>query len=288
MLLTKGQRSPVEFATKVAESRYFCVPSKHSRDEFVYLGGFEKCERDFLLERDTFPFLTLELITSGSGSLSLGDRKHQASPGMCFCGGPDIAFQLQSDNKDPLEKFFIVFGRDAFPARTHPKELYPGCVYQGVDPMVLRKWGELILEEGISQSSRCSENVSSLIDVLIRKISDDAEESLPAQGTDALVAKALRVIDSGFQTIRSAQELADLLGVSPEHLCRAFRRSQHATPYQVLTRRKMAHACTLLKLSPLTIQEIADSVGFSDAFHFSRAFKKQYGMPPSGMRRSVK
>ncbi|EDY82312.1 transcriptional regulator, AraC family protein [Verrucomicrobiia bacterium DG1235] len=250
------------------------------------MGGFEQCEGDFNLLRETFPFLTLELITAGSGKLELGEQKRKATPGLCYCSGPNIHFRLQTNAKEPLQKFFIVFGRDAFPKRTHPTALYPGCVYQGIDPNILRKWGELILEEGTSQSSQAGDNVASLINVLIRKISNEAEESLPAQGTDALVARALRLIDSDFQSLRSAQELADRIGVTPEHLCRAFRRSQHATPYQVLTRRKMAHAYTLLKLSPFTIQEIADSVGFSDAFHFSRAFKKQYGKPPSQARQA--
>lgn len=284
MLLSRGQKSPVELAPKVAEARYFCVPSKHSRDEFVYLGGFERCEADFLLQRETFPFLTLELITKGRGSIELGEQSFPVSPGLCFCSGPNIKFRLESHLTDPIEKFFVVFGRDAFPERTHPSELYPGCVYKGIDPIVLEKWGDLIIEEGLSHQGNCEANVRSLLNILIRKISNDAEESLPAKGTDALVARALRIIDSDFQRLRSSQELADKLGVSPEHLCRAFRRSRHATPYQVLTRRKMAHAFTLLKLSPLSIQEIADSVGFSDAFHFSRAFKKQYGKPPSEMR----
>lgn len=252
------------------------------------MGGFERCDRDFAVFRQTFPYLTIEMITAGRGILELGETKTEAVPGLCFCSGPNVRFKLVTSASEPLQKFFVVFGHDAFPQKNRPDALYPGCIYRGTEPSVLSKWGDLILEEGISQSSAAAANVHSLIEILIRKISDVAEESLPAQGTDALVARALRHIDSDFQTIRSAQELAERLNVSPEHLCRAFRRSEHASPYQILTRRKMAHAYTLLKLSPFTIQEIADSVGFNDAFHFSRAFKKQYGQPPSQIRNSHK
>lgn len=288
MRLESGQKSPVEIAPHVAESRYFCVLSQKSRDEFVYMGGFERADRDFALFRQSFPYLTLEMITAGRGILELGESKMKAVPGLCYCTGPGVRFKLVTSASEPLQKFFLVFGHDAYPQSNRPVALYPGCLYKGTDPAVLSKWGELILEEGNSQTAASGANVRSLVDILIRKISDVAVEDLPAQGTDALVARALRHIDSDFQSIRSAQELAERLNVSPEHLCRAFRRSEHATPYQVLTRRKMAHAFTLLKLSPFTIQEIADSVGFNDAFHFSRAFKKQYGQPPSHVRNATK
>lgn len=278
--------SLVELAPHVAESRYFCILSPNSRNEFIYMGGYERCDRNFSLLRNSFPFLTFEMVISGSGILELGDTRIEAQPGLCYCSGPNVRFRLVTSASDPIQKYFIVFGQDAFPESNHPSQLYPGCIYNGVDPTILQKWGELIIEEGVLQTKHVGENVSSLIHVLMRKISEEAEENLPAHGTEALVAKALRYIERDFQTIRSAQELAQLLGVSPEHLCRAFRRSEHATPYQILTRRKMAHALTLLKLSPFTIQEIADSVGFSDAFHFSRAFKKQYGKPPSRVRQT--
>ena len=34
----------------------------------------------------------------------------------------------------------------------------------------------------------------------------------------------------------------------------------------------------------LSIQEVAMMVGYDDAYHFSKLFKKRYGMPPSQSR----
>ncbi len=37
----------------------------------------------------------------------------------------------------------------------------------------------------------------------------------------------------------------------------------------------------LLKKGKLTIKEVAKEVGYQDAYHFSKSFKKQYGFAPS-------
>ena len=284
MPLLDKQRSPVELSPKIDEARYFCLTGGRSVDDFLYMGGVERCELNYELKRDSFPFLTFEMVLQGQGSITLGDRERVLKAGDCFCFGPSLKHRIRSSGSIPLEKFFIVFGRNALPERGHPKDLYPGCAYEGARPEELRKWCGLILDEGVSQLADAVENVASLIEILVRKISRLAEEPLAITGTDALVAKSLRKIEGSFQSIRSVQELAEMLGVTPEHLCRAFRKSKHASPYRVLMRYKMAHAYTLLKRSALSVQEVADRVGFSDAFHFSRAFKKHYGKPPSHAR----
>jgi len=40
----------------------------------------------------------------------------------------------------------------------------------------------------------------------------------------------------------------------------------------------------LLLLEPLTIEQVASSVGFTDALYFSKQFKKWYGRSPSEYR----
>ncbi len=40
------------------------------------------------------------------------------------------------------------------------------------------------------------------------------------------------------------------------------------------------HYLSVNYMHPIRIEEIADIVGYSDAFSFSHAFKKYYGLPP--------
>jgi len=44
----------------------------------------------------------------------------------------------------------------------------------------------------------------------------------------------------------------------------------------------------LLKLSQLSIKEIAWQLGYEDQYYFSRMFKKQTGLPPQIYRKQLK
>jgi AraC-like DNA-binding protein len=45
-------------------------------------------------------------------------------------------------------------------------------------------------------------------------------------------------------------------------------------------RQKMNRATELLLDGGLLVKQVAEELGFGDAFQFSRAFKRVYGLPP--------
>ena len=59
------------------------------------------------------------------------------------------------------------------------------------------------------------------------------------------------------------------------------------SPNEYLTQYRINQACVLLRSSPLSIGEIAGSVGFEDQLYFSRVFKKIKGVPPSHYARKI-
>lgn len=48
---------------------------------------------------------------------------------------------------------------------------------------------------------------------------------------------------------------------------------------------RMSKAVQLLKTTQLSIKDISSAVGYPNQLHFSRAFKKVYGVPPSQWRK---
>lgn len=59
------------------------------------------------------------------------------------------------------------------------------------------------------------------------------------------------------------------------------------SPKQYLLKVRMDKAKELLA-SPLTIEQVASSVGFNDALYFSKQFRKATGMPPSEYRAALR
>ena len=81
--------------------------------------------------------------------------------------------------------------------------------------------------------------------------------------------------------------LAKTACVTPEHLCRLFKAALGHSPAETVRLARLDRAAMLLARSNYAVGEIADLCGFASPFHFSRAFKQAYGLPPREVRRRI-
>jgi AraC-like DNA-binding protein/quercetin dioxygenase-like cupin family protein len=80
-------------------------------------------------------------------------------------------------------------------------------------------------------------------------------------------------------------ELADDIGVSPDHLTRLFKSATGRNPTQYFQHRRIHKACHLLLDPRLSITTIAHALGYADAPHLTRMFKKYRRLTPQEYRR---
>lgn len=80
-------------------------------------------------------------------------------------------------------------------------------------------------------------------------------------------------------------DVAVALFLSTSQTNRKIKEKTGLTTEQYLLRYRLRHAHQLLRETPAPIGEIADQVGFKTVAHFSHAFKREFGQPPSEMRR---
>jgi transcriptional regulator GlxA family with amidase domain len=81
-----------------------------------------------------------------------------------------------------------------------------------------------------------------------------------------------------------AEEMAKVARLSHSQLRRLFHQHMGVTPRSFLRNQRLVRAQRLMQESSLSLQEIAETCGFFDAFHFSREFKKVVGQSPSAWR----
>lgn len=77
------------------------------------------------------------------------------------------------------------------------------------------------------------------------------------------------------------QDLARAFACTPEHVNWLFRRELGTTPGEVVQRERCRIAFTLLHDQGVGVAAAAAAAGYEDPFHFSRVFRKIYGLPPS-------
>jgi AraC-like DNA-binding protein len=95
---------------------------------------------------------------------------------------------------------------------------------------------------------------------------------------------ALTALHRAYNKPITLNQLAGYCGVTPEYLCRLFRRYLGITPWQYLERLRLRVAHYLLQETGLSVGDVAFLAGFNDLRHFQRLFKRAYGKPPNSVR----
>jgi AraC-like DNA-binding protein len=75
--------------------------------------------------------------------------------------------------------------------------------------------------------------------------------------------------------------LAEHIDSSQQYVSRLFKASTGQTIKQFIAKTKMEHAQEMLLETRMSLSEIADYLGYSDLFAFSKSFKLAYGIAPS-------
>ena len=76
-------------------------------------------------------------------------------------------------------------------------------------------------------------------------------------------------------------------GYSPNYFRRLFITNMNLSPTAFLNKKRMNMAVKLIN-DDLSIADVARKVGFEDAFYFSKAFKKAYGISPKAFQKREK
>ncbi len=111
-----------------------------------------------------------------------------------------------------------------------------------------------------------------------------AEKELTADKLD-LVRKYNMMVESHYKTEHQVRFYADQLFKSPKTLANVFALYSYKSPIMVIQDRIMMEAKRLLFYTEKTSKEIAFELGFEDANHFSKFFKKHAGQPPTEFKR---
>lgn len=86
----------------------------------------------------------------------------------------------------------------------------------------------------------------------------------------------------------SLQKLADKLYLCPKQVSRIIKKEYGCSLTDMVNRRKLTAACTLLKHTALSVTEISRAVGYEYENYFFTLFKKSLGVTPLQYRKQFK
>ena len=117
---------------------------------------------------------------------------------------------------------------------------------------------------------------------------DILSESFVETSRDAsFAATLLSLLHARMNRKLHVGELARLMGMSESSLAHRCRVIMKCAPARLFARLKMERAMNLLKSTDMSVKEISTYLAFDNPFHFSRAFKRAFGQPPSEIKTGV-
>jgi AraC-like DNA-binding protein len=257
-------------------------------DLAVVCGGCERVRGDYEVSRKSFPFFCVELVVEGEGEVELDGKRSVLSPGRVFCYGPNTLHRIRTHPQRPMLKYYVDFAGRESEALLRQAGLAAGeC--RRITPV--EEMADLF--EGLQRDASSEHALSDAIccgwlRLILLKI---CERSIPARREEWRAFDTYRrarvLLEHNALRWRTAAEAAGHCGLAQETLNRLFRRFAHTTPYQFLLRRKMSRAAELLLDAGVRVKEVAAELGFGDPAHFTRAFKRLYGVAPEKFVRDV-
>lgn len=124
--------------------------------------------------------------------------------------------------------------------------------------------------------------------MLYQAISHIPAESFTGTEESAVDTRIRHIIDLMYEnlgTLPDNRQLCRMIGMGINEFYALFKKEMHLTPRQYLLMLRMEHASQELRHTALSIDEIAEKYGFADRYHFSKAFRSCYGLPPAEFRR---
>ncbi|WP_138468819.1 helix-turn-helix domain-containing protein [Poseidonocella sp. HB161398] len=137
--------------------------------------------------------------------------------------------------------------------------------------------------ETLPDPQRCREAEAPILDVLCLAVKDVFGEDMRASpGQEQLLGRIKRRLKGQLEDCSlSVESIARAEGISPRTLNRLFAAEGTTAMRWVWQQRLAAAYRAMSEGSVRQVTEAAFMFGFKDSSHFTRAFKKEYGIPPS-------
>jgi AraC-like DNA-binding protein len=212
-------------------------------------------------------------------------------------GSEPPLFHMRHGGGGALTRFvcgYLALDRSLFRSlfQTLPPLLHIRIADEGTSSL-LRELLRAAVCESAAQRPGSASSLARVADLLFVEALRRYVASLPAHGKgwiaglrDPRIAKALALLHAQPHRLWTVDELAKEVALSRSALAKRFASLVGQSPMQYLIRWRLNLAAQWLRSGPDPVMAIAERSGYESEATFSRAFKREFGMPPATWRRS--
>lgn len=267
----------------------FCkfVNYENSDDIFLYELGTCACDPGYSYEHYTVNRCILHFIIKGKGCLVLDGHKYIVQEHQAFLIPENSRAFYQADEHDPWEYvWFHIGGPKVVSILNEAGINHDNPIFT---PLACAKEIEDLAFDTLHNYDReyyCIGNIYKIFDYMVANSKDRVEKTI--RNSLLYVKKVISFIQLKYPEPIKIESIAYACGLNRSYLTRLFKEATGYSLQEYLLVYRMKVATKLLLDTDLTVQVIAGQVGYSDAFTFTKAFKRHIGKSPSDYRRLEK
>lgn len=242
------------------------------------------CERTWEWKPRPLPDYDLWIVLGGLGKLELNGQTYAVGAGKGFVLAPGSRLYGRHDPDHRLVVFAVHF--EPLDARGRFRPL--GEAFLSPPATSLRDLG--LLTALAHRAEDCHQRGDALgrhaaeqcVRLMLLELIDAARN--PPSPADTRVGEVISAIRRDPGPPRFVGAMARQAHLSPSQFTRRFRALTGMSPAKFMIHARLDRARQLLLETDLTVKQIADALGYSDIYFFSRQYKQVFGSAPSSAR----
>lgn len=259
-----------------------------------YHSGKAKCEKDWSWRPQALIDYDLWYVAAGKGEVWLNDKHYSISAGSCFLLRPGDRVAADQDPDHRLTVYFIHFqlnqakldietAVEQAPLRFFPSSfVIPDTVW--IETLLNRL---LVLDDAAPNEVEQIEFASILRAALCVLLKSYEESQQQTSKHHAIIRRLIRFIKENPSSLLTYEQLANYAGLSSRYLNILFKKQTGVSVKTFMARTRIERACHLLAECSMNVTQIADTLGYSDIYFFSKQFKQFVGESPLRYRSRV-
>lgn len=226
---------------------------------------------------------------AGLGWISVNGERFEVSPNQYFIIPKNTPHSYGSDNQKPWSIYWIHFlgnHSEEFSRLTkNPKTIFPSNIDRIENRIELFEEMLQNLEMGFSKENIQYVNICLLHFLASFKFLEQYRQIRKRDMSD-VIEKSIRYMKKRLSENLSLTHLHQNVNLSQSQYSLLFKKKTGKSPLDYLIQLRIQKACLLLDNTNLKVKEIADQVGYADAYYFSRIFTKIIGISPREYRKT--
>jgi len=248
---------------------------EHLPAERLISAGHVRPDPGWAISAHSHPFHEVIAVVRGRMRVRMHGQEFAAGPGEVFLYAAGTAHEEASDRRNPVETYFMAFEHPAFSAGLPPK-------FRDARGRI-----GLLISWLAAEHPAATARQKGLVEAIFRASVAEALRAASEVEAYGLAAKMRAWMRERLGEPLSLDALAAQAGMGRYQFLRAFKRSAGHTPMQELRLLRLEKAKFLLLTTDLPLKAIAPEVGIGDEYQLSKLFRKEFGMPPGELRRSM-